>query len=86
MKENREKQFEPYSKIIGPEGFPHRNCPKCKNPMARPFYSLAYRVEIDRCSFCGLTWFDRDELEMLQCMIVNKMASGPLERAPESVN
>jgi Zn-finger nucleic acid-binding protein len=28
---------------------------------------------VDRCSYCGLTWFDRDELEMLQCMIENRL-------------
>jgi heat shock protein HtpX len=48
---------------------PLLSCPKCKNPMYRGFYSLAYLIEIDRCSFCGLTWFGRDELEMLQCLI-----------------
>jgi heat shock protein HtpX len=44
-------------------------CPKCGNPMYRGFYSAAYFIEIDRCTYCGLTWFDRDELEMLQCLI-----------------
>jgi heat shock protein HtpX len=44
-------------------------CPKCTNPMYRGFYSAAYFIEIDRCTFCGLTWFGRDELEMLQCLI-----------------
>jgi heat shock protein HtpX len=59
---------------------PKLACPKCKNPMSRGFYSLTYLVEVDRCSFCGLTWFDRDELEMLQCMIENRLvadADGP---------
>ena len=48
-------------------------CPKCKNPMFRTFYSLAYLIEIDRCNLCNLTWFDTDELEMLQCLIENKI-------------
>ncbi|MEK6743162.1 MAG: zinc metalloprotease HtpX [Nitrospirota bacterium] len=48
-------------------------CPKCKNPMYRGFYSTAHLIEVDRCSFCGLTWFDQDELEMLQCMIENRL-------------
>jgi heat shock protein HtpX len=65
---------------IGPEIRPLRSCPKCKSPMARTFYTLAYRVEVDRCSFCGLTWFDPDELEMLQCMITNKMAADSPEQ------
>jgi len=49
-------------------------CPKCKNPMLRGFYSQAHLIEVDRCSYCGLTWFDKDELEMLQCMIGNRLA------------
>ncbi|RJQ43063.1 MAG: hypothetical protein C4538_12680 [Nitrospiraceae bacterium] len=50
-------------------------CPKCKSRMTRTFYSMAYLIELDRCSSCGVSWFDNDELEMLQCMIDNKMAS-----------
>jgi heat shock protein HtpX len=48
-------------------------CPKCKNPMFRGFYSTAHLIEVDRCSNCGLTWFDQDELEMLQCLIENRL-------------
>ena len=48
-------------------------CPKCGNPMYRGFYSLAHLIEIDRCSFCSLTWFNQDELEMLQCLIENRI-------------
>jgi heat shock protein HtpX len=48
-------------------------CPKCGNPMMRGFYSQAHLIEVDRCSFCGLTWFDQDELEMLQCLIENRI-------------
>jgi Zn-finger nucleic acid-binding protein len=51
-------------------------CPKCKNPMYRGFYSLAYLIEIDRCSFCGLAWFDQDGLEMLQCLIASRGSLG----------
>jgi heat shock protein HtpX len=54
---------------------PKLSCPECKNPMYRGFYSLTYLIELDRCSFCGLTWFDRDELEMLQCMVENRLAA-----------
>jgi heat shock protein HtpX len=49
------------------------SCPKCKIAMFRSFYSSAHMIEVDRCSFCELTWFDRDELEMLQCLIENKI-------------
>lgn len=49
-------------------------CPKCGRVMFRTFYSYAYLIEIDRCSVCRLTWFDVDELEMLQCLIEHKIA------------
>jgi heat shock protein HtpX len=42
------------------------NCPKCDRKMLRNFYTLAYFIEVDRCYDCDLTWFDRDELEILQ--------------------
>jgi heat shock protein HtpX len=48
-------------------------CPKCKNPMHRGFYSSAHLIEVDRCGYCGITWFDQDELHMLQCMIENRL-------------
>ena len=53
---------------------PHLACPKCRNPLLRVFYSQYHLIEIDRCSSCGLTWFDQDELAMLQCMIKNRLA------------
>lgn len=48
-------------------------CPKCANAMLRSFYSSAHLIEIDRCLLCGYTWFDQDELEMLQCLIENRI-------------
>lgn len=48
-------------------------CPKCGRVMFRTFYSYAYLIEIDRCNACSLTWFDADELEMLQCIIENRI-------------
>jgi len=48
-------------------------CSKCGNVMFRTFYSGAYLIEVDRCNICGITWFDADELEMLQCLIENKI-------------
>ncbi|MDA8082966.1 MAG: zinc metalloprotease HtpX [Nitrospiraceae bacterium] len=64
-------------KITGTPAAPRTalSCPKCGNPMFRTFYSLAYLIEIDRCGICGLTWFDKDELEMLQCIIENKITA-----------
>jgi len=48
------------------------SCPQCQHPktkMLRVFYTLAYPVIVDKCSFCGFLWLDKDELEILQCMI-----------------
>ncbi len=45
-------------------------CPKCKHQkerMRRTFYR-GFRVELDQCKWCGLLWFDKDELEILQCV------------------
>lgn len=82
MKENLGKRIKGSAGNAPVEPAEYRNCPSCKNQMMRTFYSLAYLVEIDRCSYCGLTWFDPDELEILQCMIANKMAADPLAPAP----
>ncbi len=46
-------------------------CPRCKVPMNRTYYSYQYRVIIDRCYACNLIWFDTDELQTLQVMIQN---------------
>ncbi|MDA8431852.1 MAG: zinc metalloprotease HtpX [Nitrospiraceae bacterium] len=48
-------------------------CPKCGRPMFRTFYSYAYLLEIDKCGICGVTWFDPEELEMLRCIIENRV-------------
>lgn len=60
-------------KSAGNVSTPLLGCAQCHNPMMRTFYSLAYLIEIDRCGYCGLTWFDADELEMLQCLIENRI-------------
>ncbi len=44
-------------------------CPKCGNSMIKRLYSYAYHIEIDECPKCNLIWFDKDELEILQCLI-----------------
>ncbi|GBE04537.1 MAG TPA: hypothetical protein ENG95_00995 [Nitrospirae bacterium] len=43
-------------------------CPACGNIMNRKLYDavMPYRVEIDLCRLCGLIWFDRDELEVIE--------------------
>lgn len=57
------------------EKAPLTPCPKCGNPMTRAFYSLAYLIETDRCGVCNITWFDENELEMLKCLIENKITA-----------
>lgn len=47
-------------------------CPVCQKSgmkMNRMFYSEAYRIEIDKCIFCGNIWFNKDELEVLQYLV-----------------
>ncbi len=44
-------------------------CPRCAAPMMRRHYSYEYAVEIDYCSLCDLTWFEKDELEALQVLV-----------------
>lgn len=46
-------------------------CPSCADAaprMVRRFVNPRYTVEIDKCRTCGQVWFDRDELELLQCL------------------
>lgn len=55
-------------------------CPQCRQEkirMMRMFYTEAYHVEVDKCLYCGLTWFDKDELEILQCLIEQRTQSAP---------
>jgi Zn-dependent protease with chaperone function/Zn-finger nucleic acid-binding protein len=44
-------------------------CPKCAAPMMRRHYSYDYAVEIDHCIACDLSWFEKDELEVLQLLV-----------------
>ena len=50
----------PYSRMR------ERQCPKCGSAVVRKFYTTAYLVEVEQCWACGLGWFDKDELELLQ--------------------
>jgi heat shock protein HtpX len=74
-----ENQKRPYGwkrKTADLKVVPLLDCPKCGNRMRRVYYTYAYLVEVDRCSLCGVTWFEHDELEILQCLIDNRMAKG----------
>ncbi len=56
-------------------------CPQCfnvnKTKMNRLFYTEAYPIEVDRCYFCGIYWFQKDELEVLQCLIEDQVDQNP---------
>lgn len=43
-------------------------CPRCGKTMLRGHYNYEHALEVDRCAICGLVWFDRDELEVLQVL------------------
>jgi heat shock protein HtpX len=45
------------------------SCPLCAQTMARRHYNYVYAVAVDSCELCDVTWFDRDELEVLQILI-----------------
>jgi len=82
LKTNQMKRTALYKKTADEAMAPLLPCPKCGDNMMRSFYSQAYLIELDRCTFCHLSWFEYNELEMLQCMIDNKMASVPLPLNP----
>ncbi len=86
LRKNQMKRIARNKKKNDEAVMPHIPCPKCGANMMRTFYSQAYLIELDRCTFCNITWFDYDELEMLQCMIDNKMASTPLPISPQYNN
>jgi Zn-dependent protease with chaperone function/Zn-finger nucleic acid-binding protein len=44
-------------------------CPLCAETMVRRHYNYAYAVAVDSCERCNVTWFDKDELEVLQILI-----------------
>jgi Zn-finger nucleic acid-binding protein len=53
----------------GRGGVPLVGCPRCSAAMMRRHYSYEHAVEVDHCSICDLTWFEKDELEALQLLV-----------------
>ncbi|MFC1808414.1 M48 family metalloprotease [Candidatus Omnitrophota bacterium] len=45
------------------------SCPKCSETMMRRLYTLTYPIEVDSCSICKMTWYDKNELEIIQYLI-----------------
>ncbi|MDH4161105.1 MAG: zinc metalloprotease HtpX [Nitrospirota bacterium] len=75
LKENQSRQLYRMRQNSGKANGPLLPCPKCNNPMRRQFYSMSHLIEIDRCGYCGVTWFDQNELQMLQCMIHHRLTA-----------
>jgi len=54
-----------------------RQCPQCGSAVVRKFYTEAYLVEVEQCWMCGLTWLDKDELELLQYLYEHRRDETP---------
>jgi Zn-finger nucleic acid-binding protein len=54
----------------------HRQCPKCSSGVVRKFFTNQYLIEVEQCWVCGLAWFDKDELELLQYLYEQAKAKG----------
>lgn len=66
-----ERTLGPYEPIISKESDRIYRCDQCKNldtKLRKCLFNRFYHVEIDKCMTCGLTWFDKDELEIMQCI------------------
>jgi len=48
---------------------PQAVCPSCGGKMRTRPFSYQYFVPVDRCFSCAKTWFDADELEILQVLV-----------------
>jgi Zn-finger nucleic acid-binding protein len=47
-------------------------CPGCGTRMLPRPYNYQYIVPVDKCLACYKTWFDADELEILQILIEDR--------------
>ena len=54
----------------------YRQCPKCGSGVVRKFFTNQYLIEVEQCWVCGLAWFDKDELELLQYLYEDAKAKG----------
>ncbi|MBN1223728.1 MAG: M48 family metalloprotease [Candidatus Aminicenantes bacterium] len=57
------------------EKSPKISCPECGNQMLLRPYSYHYIIPVDKCLICHKTWFDSDELEILQILIEFRQSS-----------
>ena len=72
--EMRQQYLPPLNRLKGADLLA---CPRCREPkprMLKMFFSLAYPVEVERCNFCQSVWLDKDELEVIQYLIIRHAA------------
>ena len=60
------------TKKINMETSPEISCPYCGGKMLSQPYTYQYIIPVDKCFACYKTWFDSDELEILQILIENR--------------
>ena len=54
-------------------------CERCQprgRNMRKCLFNRYYHVEIDKCMDCGRVWFDKDELDVMQCLYETWEAEG----------
>jgi Zn-dependent protease with chaperone function/Zn-finger nucleic acid-binding protein len=58
-------------------GAPHPRCPECGYGMVIRPYNYQYFVPVEKCLSCFKTWFDADELEILQILVEDAKQAPP---------
>jgi len=56
---------------------PDATCPDCGSRMLPRPYNYQYIIPVDKCLVCYKTWFDTDELEILQILIEDRRPETP---------
>jgi len=67
----KEPQINNNQSLIFQESDRQYCCGKCKDQpkkWRKCLFNRYYHIEIDKCMTCGKVWFDKDELEVMQCI------------------
>ena len=62
---------------ISDRGADHPRCPECGYGMVARPYNYQYFVPVEKCLACFKTWFDADELEILQILVEEAKSGRP---------
>ncbi len=54
------------SRFVGKKLKTDRRCPRCRNEMYKTVLSYYFPMEIEKCDYCDITFFDKGEIETLQ--------------------